>query len=94
MVGLLEEGDRIVSANKNSPAINAAIISACQKVEHYEIACYGTLRAWAQLLGNEEAAELIDSILDQEKDADQALNDLSIAKNLESLEEMETAVGA
>jgi len=93
MPGILDEGDRIVSENKKSPSINAAIISACQKVEHYEIASYGTLRAWAQLLGNQEAADLLDEILDQEKDADQALNDLSIAKNRETLAEMEIGAG-
>src|SRR5678815_1844901 len=49
-VGLLEEGDEIASEYKDSPAINAALISAGQKVEHYEIASYGCLREWAELL--------------------------------------------
>jgi ferritin-like metal-binding protein YciE len=92
MVGILEEGDRIVTENKNSTAINSAIISAGQKVEHYEIASYGTLRAWAQLLDNEEATALLEEILDQEKAADNTLNDLAVAKNKETLEEV--AVGA
>ncbi len=56
MVGLLDEGDDMVKQNKKSPSINAAIISAGQKVEHYEIASYGCLQAWAGLLGNHEAA--------------------------------------
>ena len=94
MVGILEEGDRIVSDNKKSPAINAAIISACQKVEHYEIASYGTLRAWAELLGNQEAANLLEEILEQEKEADRALNDLAVFKNKETLEEVEIGAGA
>jgi ferritin-like metal-binding protein YciE len=89
MAGILDEGDEIVSENKKSPAINAAIISAGQKVEHYEIASYGTLRAWASLLGNEEAANLIEEILDQEKNADNTLNDLAATKNKEALEEVE-----
>ena len=92
MVGLLDEGESLVSDNKKSPAINAAIISAAQKVEHYEIASYGTLRAWAQLLGNQEATDLLEEILDEEKAADRTLNDLSEAKNEEALEE--TGVGA
>jgi ferritin-like metal-binding protein YciE len=94
MVGILSEGDDIASENKNTPAINAAIISACQKVEHYEIASYGTLRAWALLLGNEEAANLIEEILDQEKDADNTLNELAKAKNKEALDEVEVGAGA
>jgi ferritin-like metal-binding protein YciE len=94
MVGILSEGDDIASENKNTPAINAAIISACQKVEHYEIASYGTLRAWALLLGNEEAANLIEEILDQEKDADNTLNELAPAKNKEALDEVEVGAGA
>jgi ferritin-like metal-binding protein YciE len=93
IAGILEEGDRIVTENKKTTAINAAIIAACQKVEHHEIASYGALRAWAQLLGNQEAADLLDEILDQEKDADQALNDLAIAKNRETLEEVEVGTG-
>ena len=93
MVGILDEGDNIVSENKKSPALNAAIISACQKVEHYEIASYGTLRAWAELLGNEEAANLLDEVLDQEKAADSALSELAVAKNKETLEEVEVGAG-
>ncbi len=87
MVGILDEGDEIVAENKESPSINAAIIAACQKVEHYEIATYGTLCTWAKLLGSEPAAEILQEILDQEKEADQNLTDLSLAKNEEALEE-------
>ncbi len=86
MVGILDEGDEILSENKNSPCVNAAIISACQKVEHYEIASYGTLRTWAALLDNDSAAELIEEILEQEKHADQTLTSLAAEKNQEALE--------
>jgi ferritin-like metal-binding protein YciE len=79
-VGLLKEGDSIVSDNKGMPTLNAGIISACQKVEHYEIASYGTLRDWARLLGNEEAANLLEQILDEEKHADQVLGELAPEK--------------
>jgi ferritin-like metal-binding protein YciE len=88
MIGLIEEGERIATENKKSPTINAAIISAAQKVEHYEIASYGCLRAWAELLGNLDAANLLEEILDEESKADSTLNDLATAKNQEALEEV------
>jgi ferritin-like metal-binding protein YciE len=86
-VGLLEEGDEIASDNKGTPTINAAVISACQKVEHYEIASYGTLKEWASLLGNQEAVKLIQQILDQEKNANTTLSELAQEKNQEALGE-------
>ena len=89
IVGILAEGDTIVKKNKKTPAINAAIISAAQKVEHYEIASYGCLKAWANILGKNEAVRLIDEILEQEKKADHTLNALSSSKNQEALEEVE-----
>ena len=89
IVGILAEGDTIVKKNKKTPAINAAIISAAQKVEHYEIASYGCLKAWADVLGKNEAVRLIDEILEQEKKADQTLNALSASKNQEALEKVE-----
>jgi ferritin-like metal-binding protein YciE len=85
-VGLLEEGDEIASNNKGEPTINAALISAGQKVEHYEIASYGCLHEWAGLLGNSKAASLIEEILDQEKAADKKLMELARASgNKEAL---------
>lgn len=80
-VGLLEEGDEIAADFKGSPAINAALISAAQKVEHYEIASYGCLHEWAGLLGNETAAALLLTILDEEKAANESLTDLARAGN-------------
>src|ERR1022692_525902 len=76
-VGLLKEGDEIAADNKGEPTINAALISAGQKVEHYEIASYGCLHAWAGLLGNQEAAGLLFSILEQEKAANDKLTELA-----------------
>lgn len=84
-VGLLKEGDEITSENKGSPTINAAIISAGQKVEHYEIASYGCLRAWATALGNTQAAQLIQEILDQEEAADKKLSELAVEDNQQAL---------
>jgi len=76
-VGLLKEGDEIAAEFKGSPAINAALISAAQKVEHYEMASYGCLHEWAGLLGNEKAANLIEKILDEEKAANEKLTELA-----------------
>ena len=84
IVGLLEEGDDIASENKGSPTINAALISAAQKVEHYEIASYGTLCEWAKLLNNSEATELLGEILEEEKAADAALTNLARSRSNES----------
>jgi ferritin-like metal-binding protein YciE len=86
-VGLLTEGADLAAENKGSPTINAAIISAAQKVEHYEIASYGCLYQWAMLLGQEKAAELLEESLDEEKQADRILTELAEAKNLEALDE-------
>jgi ferritin-like metal-binding protein YciE len=76
-VGLLKEGDEIAADFKGSPAINAALISAAQKVEHYEMASYGCLHEWAGLLGNEKAAGLLREILEQEKAANETLTELA-----------------
>ncbi len=86
--GLLEEGDEIAAEFKGSPAINAALIAAAQKVEHYEIASYGCLHEWAGLLGNEKAAALLEAILDEEKAANEKLTELARASsNEEALDE-------
>jgi ferritin-like metal-binding protein YciE len=87
-VGLLKEGEEIAADFKGSPAINAALISAGQKVEHYEMASYGCLHAWAALLGHREAAELLEEILGEEKAANETLNRLALASgNAEALGE-------
>jgi ferritin-like metal-binding protein YciE len=77
MDGLIKEADHLAAENKGFPAINAALIAAAQKVEHYEIASYGCLRAWADQLGNDQAMDLLDEILDQEKAADRKLTELA-----------------
>jgi ferritin-like metal-binding protein YciE len=82
-VGLLKEGGEIAADFKGSPAINAALISAAQKVEHYEMASYGCLHEWAGLLGNEEAAGLLQEILEQEKAANETLTKLARASSNE-----------
>ncbi len=79
--GLLEEGAEIAADFKGSPAINAALISAAQKVEHYEMASYGCLHEWAGLLGNQKAAALLETILNEEKAANEGLTDLAVTKS-------------
>lgn len=77
-VALLEEGGDIVAEFKGSPALNAALISAAQKVEHHEIAAYGALHEWAGLLGNQKAAGLLEEILGEEKAANATLTKLAL----------------
>jgi ferritin-like metal-binding protein YciE len=77
ILGIISEADEIASENKKSPTINAALIFAGQKAEHYEIASYGGLRDWAKLLGNTTACSILDEILDEEKAADKKLSDLA-----------------
>lgn len=77
-VGLLEEADEIMTEFKGSPVINAALISAAQKVEHYEMASYGCLHEWAGLLGKDEAAKLLKEILEDESAANESLTQLAV----------------
>lgn len=78
-VGLLEEADEVISGFHDTPVINAGLISILQKMEHYEMASYGCLREWAGLLGNKEAAALLQGILDEEKAANNSLIKLARA---------------
>ena len=66
-VALLKEGEGLAADFKGSPGVNAALISAAQKIEHYAIASYGCLHAWATLLGNPGAAGVLEEILKEEK---------------------------
>ena len=78
MVGLIKEGDEIVAdTEKGSITRDAGIISAAQKVEHYEIASYGTLKTLATVLGYNEAAKLLNATLQEEKGADETLTQIA-----------------
>jgi len=77
MKGLLEEGDEIVQEDADEPMKDAAIIGAAQKVEHYEIAAYGTLRAYADILGNAQISALLAQTLEEEEEADRKLTEIS-----------------
>jgi ferritin-like metal-binding protein YciE len=76
MEGLIEEGKEILEEDGAPEVIDAAIISAAQRVEHYEIAAYGCLRAYAQLLGNTDADRLLQQTLAEEEATDKALTAL------------------
>jgi ferritin-like metal-binding protein YciE len=84
MRGLVEEGSEIAKKQGSAKARDAALILAAQKVEHYEIATYGGLRAYANTLGYDDAAETINLILDQEYEADQKLDDIAEGGVLEA----------
>jgi ferritin-like metal-binding protein YciE len=75
--GILEEGQETVSAQKDPELADAALIASCQKVEHYEIATYGTLCAWARTLEIDQAARLLEETLEEEKAADEKLTELA-----------------
>lgn len=88
MEGLLKEGEGIMEETAQGPVRDAGIIAAAQKVEHYEIASYGTLAAFATLLGEEEVAGLLQETLEEEKAADMKLTEVAeSAINLEAAEE-------
>lgn len=77
MEGLIEEGSEILEEEGDPSVIDAGIIAAAQKVEHYEIASYGTVRTFANILGEEDAAELLQQTLDEEGETDKRLTELA-----------------
>jgi len=84
MEGLVEEGKEMIEAEGEDVVKDAALIGAAQKVEHYEIAAYGTVRTYAELLGYDKAAELLQETLDEEAAADEKLTELSKNINIEA----------
>jgi ferritin-like metal-binding protein YciE len=80
MEGLIEEGSHMAKAKGDSVIVDSGIIGACQRVEHYEMAGYGTARSLAQRLGEQEAVTLLQETLDEESEADNLLTE--IAENL------------
>jgi ferritin-like metal-binding protein YciE len=82
--GIIEEGESIIEDYEGAPALDAGLIAAAQAVEHYEISRYGTLKRWAELLDMQDAAELLDATLEEEKATDQALSDLAEEINVEA----------
>lgn len=80
MQGIIEEGKEIMEETLDEDTIDAGIIAASQKVEHYEIASYGTVAAWAKMLGLERSAELLTQTLEEEKNADKMLTKMALSK--------------
>ena len=87
MNGLIKEAGEIMQDTAKGTVRDAGIISAGQKVEHYEIATYGTLAAFAKTLGEDEAAELLLETLNEEKEADEKLSEIADTINVEADEE-------
>ncbi|HTJ56674.1 MAG TPA: ferritin-like domain-containing protein [Devosiaceae bacterium] len=78
ILGIIEEGKEIMDEFKGSHALDAGLISSAQAVEHYEMARYGTLKAWATLLGRQDAAQLLDETYKEESATDKKLSELAI----------------
>jgi ferritin-like metal-binding protein YciE len=90
MAGLVKEAEEIMKDSDKGAMRDAGIISAGQKVEHYEIATYGTLRTFAQTLGLEDVVSLLEETLEEEKNADEKLTEVAESTiNMEAMEEME-----
>jgi ferritin-like metal-binding protein YciE len=77
MMGLIKEGEEMMEEDFAGDVMDAALISAAQRVEHYEIAAYGCVSTWAELLGESEASALLEKTLEEEKEADQKLTQLA-----------------
>ena len=92
MKGLIEEGSEILKEDGDESVLDAGIIVAAQKVEHYEIASYGSVRTFAHLLGKDKSAELLQTTLDEESETNEILNKLAESVvNPEALMETELA---
>jgi ferritin-like metal-binding protein YciE len=78
MMGLIEEGQKVMNEDMNAEVLDAAIIASAQKIEHYEICGYGTARAYARELNLGEVAELLEETLNEEYQADDLLTDLAV----------------
>src|SRR5688500_6326167 len=79
MLGLIEEGKEMMQEDADEDVMDAGLICAAQKVEHYEIATYGCLRTYAEMLGFDEQADLLQETLDEEKDTDENLTELAVS---------------
>ena len=77
MQGILEEGEEMLTEMKGTAALDASVIAGAQKVEHYEIASYGTLVAWAEEMGHDKATQLLKESLDEEKAADERMTEIA-----------------
>lgn len=92
IAGIIAEGDEMLEEDLEASTKDAGIIGAAQKVEHYEIASYGTARTLAEFLGNDRAAQLLAETLEEEKEADELLTQIAESSiNVEAASEEESA---
>ncbi|SRR6266851_4363881 len=92
MEGLIEEGKELLEENAEPEVLDAGLIAAAQKVEHYEMAGYGCVRTYAKLLGDDQAAESLQETLNEEGETDKTLSDLAEGSiNLEATGQHEQA---
>jgi ferritin-like metal-binding protein YciE len=77
MAGIVEEGSDLIKESEKGAALDAGLIAGAQRAEHYEMAAYGSLMAWAKALGHDEVIELLEATLDEEKAADEKLSQLA-----------------
>jgi len=99
MKGLIEEGQEVMQEDASEPITDLALIGAAQKVEHYEISGYGTARTFAEQIGNNKAAKLLEQTLKEEEQTDKKLTEISMqimeeAQNMSEEEEEEEDVEA
>lgn len=85
MKGILEEGSKMIEEIQRGPVRDAALIAGCQKVEHYEIASYGSVVEWAKVLGLNDQAKVLQTTLDEEGNADKTLSTISQTVNRQAL---------
>jgi ferritin-like metal-binding protein YciE len=86
MTGLVKEGEEAIEEFEKGPGRDAALIIAAQKVEHYEIAAYGSLKKLAHIMGMEDCVKLFDETLEEEHNADEALTTIAEKVNQEAYE--------
>lgn len=85
MQGLVQEGEEVIEENSDGDALDAGLIAAAQRVEHYEIAGYGCVRTFAELLGESEAVDFLQQTLDEEKETDEKLTEIGKEVNTEAM---------
>ena len=91
MEGLVKEGEEVIKEQSSSGALDAGLIASAQRVEHYEIAAYGTVRSFAKFLGDNEAVDLLQQTLDEEKETDEKLTELSKEVNARAMDAAQAA---
>ena len=90
MEGIIEEGKEMMEIDAEPAVMDAGLIAAAQKVEHYEMASYGCVRTYARLLGFDKIEKLLQKTLDEEMETDKRLSEIAESINIEALEEKES----